>query len=591
MNWLQATYPLTTDDRVLQKTPISFDVSVGELFWTLTTGATLILAEPGGHRDPVYLVEIINREKITLLNFVPSMLQAFLEFDDARTCRTVRRVICIGEALPMELQEKFFSSLDSELNNLYGPTEAAVTVSYWNCERRTRKKIVPIGKPMANVQLYVLDSSMQPVPAGVAGELFIGGKALARGYWNREELTKKRFIRNPFSTDPHANLYVTGDIAKFLPDGNIEYLGRVDNQVKIRGFRIELGEIEAALAALPSVSEAVVCVHEGSTREKRLVAFLVSKQNSSEAEGDRRAALLRTLPEYMIPSVFIEVSHIPLSSNGKIDRKALLESPEFNSAAGGAVGEQVYVAPVSDKAQLLASIWQDVLGLSRVGINDDYYSAGGDSLRAIQIVIAAKRVGLNFRPQDLGKHGTIARLISHILTQSRVERGTEIATLDLLSSAADSFSTDDSTCEDVYPVTNMQKVMIEHFLSNSERNGVYHFQKLLRIDDESLSITHLAKTLELLVAKHPVFRTTFFRNNRGDLFQKVLREIDFIKSGVFTEIDLRGVSERDKYARVGSLVQQDRQRGFEIGRDGELPYRFVVVSSSINAPRHLRRLG
>src|SRR5580704_10387154 len=274
--WMQGAYGLDGSDRVLQKTPYSFDVSVWEFFWPLMTGACLVVARPEGHKDPDYLVKLIQSAQITTLHFVPSMLRIFLETEGVERCQSLRRVICSGEALSAPLRDRFFRILDTELHNLYGPTEAAVDVSYWQCKPDSGLSIVPIGKPIWNTQLYILDQYLQPVPIGVPGELHIGGVNLARGYLKQPELTAQKFIRDPFGREPGARLYKTGDLTRFLPDGNIEYLGRIDHQVKLRGFRIELGEIETALADHPGVGQSVVLAREDVPGDKRLVAYVVA---------------------------------------------------------------------------------------------------------------------------------------------------------------------------------------------------------------------------------------------------------------------------------------------------------------------------
>nr|QEO74274.1 condensation domain-containing protein [uncultured bacterium] len=285
--WMQDEYGLNETDRVLQKTPFSFDVSVWEFFWPLLSGARLVVARPGGHQDSAYLVEIIAGEEITTLHFVPSMLQVFLEARDVERCAHLRRVICSGEQLPAELQAHFFTRLDAELHNLYGPTEAAVDVTYWACERGSDRRAVPIGRPIANTQIYLLDENLEPVPVGVPGELHIGGVGLARGYLRRPDLTAEKFIPDPFGGRPGARLYRTGDLARYLPDGQIECLGRIDHQVKLRGFRIELGEIEATLDAHPGVQESVVLTKDYASADRRLVAYVVP--------GRGRAAVVRQL--------------------------------------------------------------------------------------------------------------------------------------------------------------------------------------------------------------------------------------------------------------------------------------------------------
>ena len=286
--WMQDAYKLTEHDRILQKTPFSFDVSGWEFWWPLLFGATLVIARPGGHKDAAYLARIIQKEQITTIHFVPPMLHVFLEEPASEKCTSLRHVICSGEALPFELQEQFFKKpLRAKLHNLYGPTEAAIDVTFWECQPESKKKIVPIGKPIANTQIYLLDQYLQPVPVGVPAELHIGGINLARGYLNRPELTAEKFISNPFSLDPNEKLYKTGDLCRYLPDGNIEYLSRIDHQVKIRGLRIELGEIESAIAEHPMVGENIVVVREDTPGEKRLVSYIVPDPNYQfEAEED-----------------------------------------------------------------------------------------------------------------------------------------------------------------------------------------------------------------------------------------------------------------------------------------------------------------
>ena len=319
--WMQDAYQLTQVDRVLQKTPFSFDVSVWEFFWPLLTGARLVVARPGGHRDSAYLVKLISEQQITTLHFVPSMLRVFLEATGLETCGSLRQVMCSGEALPFELQERFFVQLNAELHNLYGPTEAAVDVTFWACERASERRIVPIGRPIANTQIYILDSHLQPVPIGVPGELHIGGVGLARGYLNRPELTAEKFIPDPFSAEADARLYKTGDLARYLPDGNIEYLGRIDHQVKVRGFRIELGEIEAVLSQHPAVREAVVIAREDMQGDKQLVAYVV--QNPRYQGSDERP-----------PSVDLhdeQISQWQMVYDGIYSQTAPHQDPTFNT--------------------------------------------------------------------------------------------------------------------------------------------------------------------------------------------------------------------------------------------------------------------
>jgi amino acid adenylation domain-containing protein len=344
LHWMQNEYRLGASDSVLQKTPFGFDVSVWEFFWPLLNGARLVLARPEGHKDAEYLVDLIRREGITTLHFVPSMLQAFFEGQDVERCTTLKRVMCSGEALSVGAVQRFYEVLPAtELNNLYGPTEAAVDVTAWRCTPGMKSVSVPIGRPIANTQMYVLDGERQPVPHGVIGELYIGGVQVGRGYLGRPALTAERFIANPFAA---GRLYKTGDLGRWLPDGTIEFLGRNDFQVKIRGFRVELGEIEARITEHANVREAVVLAREDSPGDKRLVAYLVS--NAELDVEALRAHLLGSLPEYMVPAAYVRLTALPLTPNGKLDRKAL-PTPE-----GDAYAQRAYEAPVGETENQVA---------------------------------------------------------------------------------------------------------------------------------------------------------------------------------------------------------------------------------------------
>ncbi|MFP4411180.1 non-ribosomal peptide synthetase [Coleofasciculus sp.] len=410
--WMQDAYRLTPDDRVLQKTPFSFDVSVWEFFWPLLTGARLVVAKPGGHQDSAYLVRLIAEQKITTLHFVPSMLQVFLEEQGLERCSSLRQVICSGEALPFELQERFFARLGCELHNLYGPTEAAIDVTFWQCQRENHRGIVPIGRPIANTQLYILDRHLQPVPIGIPGELHIGGAGLARGYLNRPDLTEQKFIPNPFSNKTGARLYKTGDLARYLPDGNIEYLGRIDHQVKIRGFRIELGEIEASLAQHPTVRETVVIVREEPCGNKRLVAYIVANQESVPTPSELRYFLKEQLPDYMLPSAFVILEALPLTPNGKVDRRALPTPNTFSITQAAS-----FVSPRDSLEWQLAQIWSEVLSIHPVGVRDNFFDLGGHSLLAVRLMAKIQQqFGKNLPLGTLFQSATIEQL-ANILRQ------------------------------------------------------------------------------------------------------------------------------------------------------------------------------
>jgi amino acid adenylation domain-containing protein len=374
--WMQDEYNLTASDSVLQKTPFSFDVSVWEFLWSLFTGASLVLASPEGHRDSTYLVDLITSEQITTLHFVPSMLQVFLEEPQLEKCCSLKRVLCSGEALSLTLQERFFARFDVELHNLYGPTEAAIDVTYWRCQRQIDSQFIPIGRPIANTQIYILDRDRQPVPIGVVGELHIGGLGLARGYLNRQKLTEEKFIANPFKEGER--LYKTGDLARYHRDGTIEYLCRIDHQIKLRGFRIELGEIEAVLSQHPAVREVIVSARGETFEDKQLIAYLVSDRQLTTSE--LRNYLKEFLPEYAIPSIFVWLDNLPLLPNGKVNRHALPMPEKLRPTL-----TETYQAPSSEIESAIAAIWQEVLNLEKVGINDNFFDLGGHSLLLVRV--------------------------------------------------------------------------------------------------------------------------------------------------------------------------------------------------------------
>ncbi len=385
--WMQDAYRLDAHDRVMQKTPFSFDVSVWEFFWPLMTGATMVIARPRGHQDSHYLAQLIDEQSVTTMHFVPPMLAVFLEEHGlAQKCRSLRQVVCSGEALPLELQQRFFEVFPDpgvKLHNLYGPTEAAVDVTFWECPRDSAETVVPIGRPIANTQIYLRDHHGQPVPVGVPGELHIGGTGVGRGYLGRLELTREKFIPDPFQTDPAARLYKTGDLARWREDGVIIYLGRLDHQVKVRGFRIELGEIEAAINGHPEVRESVVVVREDTPGERRLAAYVVTTDGSGTGLSNRlRDHLKSTLPEYMVPAAFVMLAALPLTPNGKVDRRAL-PAPDYSRAVDARTGTR---APATPLESYLVKLWGDILGIGQISTDANFFESGGDSLLGLRIV-------------------------------------------------------------------------------------------------------------------------------------------------------------------------------------------------------------
>ncbi|MEV6522227.1 amino acid adenylation domain-containing protein [Longispora sp. NPDC051575] len=440
LSWTQAEYGLTPGERVLQKTPASFDVSVWEFFWPLVTGATLVLARPDGHRDPGYLADLIRRHQVGTVHFVPSMLRAFLAVPDQVAGLGLRRVLCSGEGLPADLAAEAERVLGTDVHNLYGPTEAAVDVSYRPARPVPAEGLVPIGRPVWNTGLLILDQHLRPLPAGVEGELYLTGVQLAHGYLNRPGLTAERFVANPFGTGtggtpdttgtgsretatgagnggtataagsgdtpdlaaPGSRMYRTGDRARWNAAGEVEYLGRSDDQVKVRGIRIEPGEAEAALAGCPGVAHAVVLARrDAGATDATLVGYVVPSGPVPEEEA-LRTHLAATLPDHLVPTAFVFLTALPVTANGKLDRRAL-PAPDFAARAGSD-------EPRDDTERLLAGLFAEVLGVPAVGVRDSFFRLGGDSIMSIQLVARARAAGLRITPREIFDRRTVADL-------------------------------------------------------------------------------------------------------------------------------------------------------------------------------------
>ncbi|NKY52405.1 amino acid adenylation domain-containing protein [Nocardia vermiculata] len=504
IEWMLAAYPLGSGDVYLQKTATTFDVSLWGYFMPLRAGAELVVATHDGHRDPIYVAETIAAHRVTVTDFVPSMLTVFAAHVTAGSCPTLQDIFVIGEALPPETADAVHAVSDARIHNLYGPTEAAVSVTYWPVADTDRPS-VPIGLPQWNTRVYVLDSRLRPVPAGVPGELYLAGDQLARGYVRRPDLTSDRFVASPFGNGER--MYRTGDLVLWRPaddtrPARLDYIGRTDFQVKFRGQRIELGEIETALLALPGVSQAVALVM-GSTLGDQLVAYVVAQPNTALDPERLRRGVTDSLPAYMIPSVVTVLDAFPLNASGKLDRKALPE-PTFSSST--------FRAPRTPVEEIVAEVFGSVLGLERVGADDDFFALGGNSLVATQVVARlGAAVGGRVPVRALFETPTVTALAATLESQTHTRRGVELGSIQR---------------PDVLPLSLAQQRMwfLNRFdqyedadaAASEEQTGAaaYNLPFALRLTG-SLDVAALAAALDDVLARHEVLRTVYPETPQG----------------------------------------------------------------------------
>ncbi|POZ49646.1 non-ribosomal peptide synthetase [Methylovulum psychrotolerans] len=550
--WAQQAYGLSATDRVLQKTPFSFDVSVWEFFLPLLAGAQLVIAKPHGHQDPAYLAQLLVREQVSMVHFVPSMLQVFLDQADLPACPALRRVLCSGEALPHALQMRLHRLWpDVELHNLYGPTEAAVDVTAWQCRPEPDLGIVPIGYPIANTQIYILDSHLQPVPLGVAGEIHIGGIQVARGYLNRPALTAERFITDPFRKDGSGRLYKTGDLGRWLPNGSIEYLGRNDFQVKIRGLRIELGEIETRLAACQGIREAVVIAREDVPGDKRLIAYLIPEPDHTPDPAELRRQLAGQLADYMLPAAFVTLEQFPLSTNGKLDRRAL-PAPD-----GGSVAARAYEAPQGTTETVIAALWQELLHLEQVGRHDQFFELGGHSLLIVSFIERLRQQGLSATVRSVFTAPTLAELAAQIDAQADpiaelkvpanlIAPDCTALTPDLLPLVKLTVAELDglvanvpggaANIQDIYPLAPLQEGILFHHLL-AAAGDAYLLRTVLSFADTK-GLAQFLAALQQVIDRHDILRTAIHWQGLPQPVQVVQRRALL----PITELSLQGTA-------------------------------------------------
>ncbi|HEX8616352.1 MAG TPA: amino acid adenylation domain-containing protein, partial [Thermoanaerobaculia bacterium] len=480
MLWMQREYPLATHDAVLQKTPFSFDAAVWEFWAPLIAGASLFTTSAGGQQDPAYLIDTIRTQQITIVQAVPTLLDALLAEETFASCTSLRRVFVGGEAVPLSLVQRCHAKLpNAALVNLYGPTETTIEATSHRFTRDADDRFVRIGRAIANARTYVLDRDLQFVPAGTDGDLYIAGAGLGRGYLNRAALTAASFIADPYG-EPGARMYRTGDRARRLADGTLEFRGRADRQLKLRGFRVEPAEIEAALASHPAIAQAIV-----DSIDERLVAYVIAPDGFDSAA--LREHLRGTLPEHMLPTAFIALERLPLTPSGKLDRNAL---PRPDARATAAHRE--YAPPTSAAEQAIAAAWEAILGIAQIGIDDNFFELGGDSIVSLRIVARVRQSGWVITPKLILQQQTVARVAAHAERIATRTGGTAIAAGELA-------------------LSSIQQQFFEQQLPNP-----HHWnQSVLLAVPRSFSLDAFRAALDAVARAHDALRLRFTRGERG----------------------------------------------------------------------------
>jgi amino acid adenylation domain-containing protein len=540
---MQTICPLTMTDRVLQRAPCSFDASVWEFFAPLVVGAQLRMLPPERHQDSAQLIQLMAAQHITVLQLVPSMLRVLLEAEGLATCGSMRGVICAGEELSVELQARFFAQLDADLHNFYGPTEATINATHWACERASHRRKIPIGRPMPNTQTYLLDAQLQPVPIGVAGDLYIGGAGLARGYLNRPELTAEKFIPNPYSDVPGARLYMTGDLARYLPDGSLEFLGRRDLQVKLRGVRIELGEIEVALAQHAAVREAVVVAREDTPGEQRLVAYIVLAQEPGPTVRELYHFLAQKLPDYMVPSTFVRLAALPLTPSGKVARQGL-PSPDCSRPDL----DDPFIAPGTSLEQQIAAIWCYLLRLAQIGVHDNFFELGGHSLLAMQLlyrVREATRIDVSLL--SFFETPTVAGLARIIETATQTEPSVQVTPILPVPRQGPLPAS----------ITQEQLWRLAQVLPDAP---FFHMPYAVRLTGP-LSVTVLVQSLNEIIRRHEALRTTF-APVAGQLMQVIAPTLNL----TLEMVDLCALPTGERESAAWQWAREEGQRPFDLAQ-------------------------
>ncbi|WP_247537499.1 non-ribosomal peptide synthetase [Ralstonia pseudosolanacearum] len=564
IEWMQHAYALQPGDVILQKTPISFDVSVWELFWWAFVGATVSLLRPNGEKEPETMLAAIARDGVTHMHFVPSMLDAFLQSIDAgaEQARTLKTVFTSGEALTLHQSERFFAQIGqpwgTRLVNLYGPTEATVDVTAYECRPAERRASVPIGRPIQNTGILILDAQRRRTPIGVPGELCISGVNLARGYLNRPELTAEKFCELPAPIAQR--VYRTGDLVRWLADGQIEYLGRIDHQVKIRGYRIELGEIETAIQRCPHVRDVRVIALAREDGSKFLAAYVQPGEGYDEQQV--RTTLLGNLPEFMVPPYFVVVEHFPLTPNGKLDR-ARLPNPQKTA------GPSSRVLPSTDLEKALAAIWSDVLGVEPVGIHDSFFSLGGDSITSLGVISRTRKLGFEISFQQMFSHPTIAGIIP-LLERVQAVQEEAYQPFSLLSEADRSKLP--QHIDDAYPLSQLQAGLI--FQSELNKGASWYHDIQVYTLDGRFQAEAFREATRRMVAEHAILRTSYHLQGYETFVQIVHSDTPL---PLFIE-DWGALDAQQQAQRLEQFIEQESHYRFDWQQPGLIRIHIQVLS-------------
>jgi len=545
--WMQREYGLNPDDHVLQKTPYTFDVSVWEFFWPLLSGAQLIVCEPGAHRDPLYLQRLIAQREVTVLHFVPSMLALFSEQADRESVRSVHELFCSGEVLPRAVETAAFGLFGGAIHNLYGPTEAAVDVSAWRCAPEDRGATVPIGRPIANITIRILDHRMRPVIPGAAGNLYIAGLGLARGYIGQPDLTASSFVPDPYAERPGSRLYSTGDQARVRGDLAIEFLGRGDFQVKVRGFRVELADIEAQLQAHPGIVAVAVTSRNDGRFGTRLTAYYVARTGSRESSRSLRTWLAARLPDYMIPAFFVELPALPMLESGKVDRKGLPQPTGTDAPESG------MIAPRTGDELVLAEVWKEVLGVESISVTHTFFELGGDSLLIVRATAKARERGLNITAECIYQCQTIEKICAQPRGAAAEHEQAPYTEFSLLDPAEAKRLPGD--LQDAMPLARLQETLVYH-IENYENYIAYVASVHLRAP---FRLELWEQSIDAAMARHPYLRTSFALKDFQDPLQFVHRAV---RRPLFLN-DIRHLSAEAQEQYLAQWLSSEKKRRFE----------------------------